>query len=75
MVEHELGGRFMIVEMVCAEVFVTEFGLFFGVVFDLIVEEIGVFVRLSTLGGMFDVCFIKDYCLVFEFGLINVTIH
>ena len=37
--------------------------------------ETGRVPELSTGGGTSDARFIKDYCPVIEFGLVNATIH
>jgi len=37
--------------------------------------ETGLTPALSTGGGTSDARFIKDYCPVAEFGLVNATIH
>ncbi len=42
---------------------------------DAIAEELGKKAELSTSGGTSDARFIKDYCPVIEFGLLNKTAH
>ena len=55
--------------------FLTEPGPLVDALRDTIREETGRTPELSTGGGTSDARFIKDYCPVIEFGLINATIH
>lgn len=55
--------------------FLTEPGPLVDALRDTIREETGRTPELSTGGGTSDARFIKDYCPVIEFGLINSTIH
>ena len=70
------GGRFRIAwEPSNADVFVTKPGPFVDVVSGAIAEVTGRQPELSTSGGTSDARFIKDYCPVVEFGLVNATMH
>jgi succinyl-diaminopimelate desuccinylase len=42
---------------------------------DAIAKVTGRHPQLSTSGGTSDARFIKDYCPVVEFGLVNATMH
>lgn len=55
--------------------FLTEPGQFTQVLQAAIKERTGMTAALTTGGGTSDARFIKDYCPVMEFGLINETIH
>jgi succinyl-diaminopimelate desuccinylase len=69
-------GRFRIEwEPSNADVFVTEPGAFVDLVRAAISEATGRVPVLSTSGGTSDARFIKDYCPVVEFGLVNATMH
>jgi succinyl-diaminopimelate desuccinylase len=70
------GGHFRIAwEPSNADVFVTKPGPFVDVVSGAIAEVTGRQPELSTSGGTSDARFIKDYCPVVEFGLVNATMH
>ena len=70
------GGHFHIEwEPSNADVFLTTPGLFVDVVSSAIAAVTGRRPDLSTSGGTSDARFIKDYCPVVEFGLVNATMH
>jgi succinyl-diaminopimelate desuccinylase len=70
------GGHFRIAwEPSNADVFVTKPGPFVHMVSDAIAEVTGRQPELSTSGGTSDARFIKEYCPVVEFGLVNATMH
>lgn len=58
-----------------ADVFLTRPGAFTKLVTSAIAETTGRKPALSTSGGTSDARFIKDYCPVVEFGLVNATMH
>jgi succinyl-diaminopimelate desuccinylase len=58
-----------------ADVFLTAPGLFVDLVSAAITDMTGRKPALSTTGGTSDARFIKDYCPVIEFGLVNATMH
>jgi succinyl-diaminopimelate desuccinylase len=58
-----------------ADVFLTKPGPFVELVSAAIAEVTGRQPELSTTGGTSDARFIKDYCPVVEFGLVNATMH
>ncbi len=58
-----------------ADVFLTKPGPFVDLVSGAIAEVTGRRPALSTSGGTSDARFIKDYCPVVEFGLVNATMH
>jgi len=58
-----------------ADVFLTKPGPFVELVSCAIAEVTGRQPELSTSGGTSDARFIKDYCPVVEFGLVNATMH
>jgi succinyl-diaminopimelate desuccinylase len=58
-----------------ADVFLTAPGPFVDLVSDAITDVTGRKPVLSTSGGTSDARFIKDYCPVVEFGLVNTTMH
>jgi succinyl-diaminopimelate desuccinylase len=58
-----------------ADVFLTKPGPFVELVSSAIAETTGRQPVLSTSGGTSDARFIKDYCPVVEFGLVNATMH
>ena len=74
-VQHETGARFFMTMQVSGESFITEGGVLLEVMQQAIEEQTGLAPELSTGGGTSDARFIKDYCPVAEFGLINATIH
>jgi len=68
------GGHFRIKwEPSNADVFLTKPGPFVDMVSGAIAEVTGRQPELSTSGGTSDARFIKDYCPVVEFGLVNAT--
>jgi len=70
------GGHFRIEwEPSNADVFLTKPGPFVDLVSSAIAEVTGRKPELSTSGGTSDARFIKDYCPVVEFGLVNTTMH
>jgi succinyl-diaminopimelate desuccinylase len=70
------GGRFRIEwEPSNADAFVTTPGPFVELVADAVAEVTGRRPKLSTTGGTSDARFIKNYCPVLEFGLVNRTMH
>src|SRR5579871_2181155 len=70
------GGRFRIEwEPSNANVFLTKPGVFVDLVSGAIAAVTGRQPELSTSGGTSDARFIKDYCPVVEFGLVNATMH
>ena len=58
-----------------ADVFLTHPGPFVELVSGAIADVTGRQPELSTSGGTSDARFIKDYCPVVEFGLVNATMH
>jgi succinyl-diaminopimelate desuccinylase len=70
------GGRFRVEwDPSNADAFVTKPGPFVELVSVVIAEVTGRQPELSTSGGTSDARFIKDYCPVVEFGLVNATMH
>jgi succinyl-diaminopimelate desuccinylase len=70
------GGSFRIAwEPSNADVFLTKPGPFVELVSGAIADVTGRQPELSTTGGTSDARFIKDYCPVVEFGLVNATMH
>lgn len=74
-VQHETGARFFLNMVVSGESFITEGGTLIEVMQEAVRAETGLTPELSTGGGTSDARFIKDYCPVAEFGLVNATIH
>ena len=74
-VEADLGGKWKVTAFEGAEAFITEPGMFVGMVQDAVEQETGLVPGLSTAGGTSDARFIKNYCPVLEFGPTNATIH
>jgi succinyl-diaminopimelate desuccinylase len=69
-------GRFRIDwEPSNADAFVTTPGPFVELVADTVAEVTGRRPKLSTSGGTSDARFIRNYCPVLEFGLVNRTMH
>ncbi|MDG1858355.1 MAG: succinyl-diaminopimelate desuccinylase [Emcibacteraceae bacterium] len=60
---------------VSGDSFLTPEGDFTKILEQAIFETTGISTELSTSGGTSDARFIKNYCPVAEFGLINKTIH
>jgi succinyl-diaminopimelate desuccinylase len=70
------GGRFRIDwDPSNAHAFVTTPGPFVDLVSAAVAEVTGRKPALSTAGGTSDARFIRDYCPVVEFGLVNRTMH
>ena len=70
------GGQFRIEwDPSNADVFLTKPGPFVELVSGAIADLTGRQPELSTTGGTSDARFIKDYCPVVEFGLVNATLH
>ncbi|MFD2181617.1 succinyl-diaminopimelate desuccinylase [Rhodoplanes azumiensis] len=70
------GARFRIDwEPSNAEAFLTAPGPFVTLVGDVITSVTGRQAELSTSGGTSDARFIKNYCPVVEFGLVNASMH
>ena len=74
-VQHETGARFFMNMVVSGESFITEGGTLIEVMQEAVRAETGLTPALSTGGGTSDARFIKNYCPVAEFGLVNETIH
>jgi len=74
-VAQQTGARFGIAMQVSGESFITKGGPLVETVTRAITAETGLTPALSTGGGTSDARFIKDYCPVVEFGLVNATIH
>nr|WP_207199597.1 succinyl-diaminopimelate desuccinylase [Rhodoplanes elegans] len=58
-----------------ADAFLTAPGPFVALVGDAITSVTGRKAKLSTSGGTSDARFIKNYCPVVEFGLVNASMH
>ncbi|MBT5185522.1 MAG: succinyl-diaminopimelate desuccinylase [Kordiimonadaceae bacterium] len=71
----EVGGEYTLDINVSGGAFLTEEGDFTKLIQDAVKVVTGIDVELSTSGGTSDARFIKNYCPVAEFGLINETIH
>jgi len=70
------GGRFRIEwDPSNADAFLTKPGPFIELVSGAIADITGRQPELSTSGGTSDARFVKDYCPVVEFGLVNATMH
>ena len=55
--------------------FITEPGQLIEIMTGAVKAELGQTPELSTGGGTSDARFVKDYCPVIEFGLVNTTVH
>jgi succinyl-diaminopimelate desuccinylase len=70
-----VGNRYTLKSVVGAETFITKS----GELSDILVKSIRDITKLepdlSTAGGTSDARYVKDYCPVVEFGLINKTAH
>lgn len=73
--EKHAGKNFTIGEYNNAESFITKNKDFVDTMVKSIIEVVGMTPEISTSGGTSDARFIKDYCPVLEFGLINSTAH
>jgi succinyl-diaminopimelate desuccinylase len=71
----ELGVRFDLTFAGTGDVFLTKPGALVSTLKDAIKSVTGRTPELTTGGGTSDARFIKDYCPVVEFGLVNATIH
>jgi succinyl-diaminopimelate desuccinylase len=74
-VAQQTGARFNITMQVSGESFITKGGPLVETVTRAILAETGLTPALTTGGGTSDARFIKDYCPVVEFGMVNATIH
>lgn len=70
-----VGGDYTLDVNLSGDAFLTEEGPFTELIKNSVREVTGQEVELSTSGGTSDARFIKNYCPVAEFGLINKTIH
>jgi succinyl-diaminopimelate desuccinylase len=68
-------GKIALDIMVSGEAFFTQPGILTDVVQNACEAVTGRRPELSTTGGTSDARFIKDYCLVCEFGLVGATMH
>lgn len=71
----DVGGEFSLDIDVSGDAFLTPEGHLSELVTGSIKQVTGLDAELSTAGGTSDARFIKNYCPVIEFGLINKTIH
>ena len=71
----EIGAKFDIVFSGRGDVFVTKPGPLVETMSQAVQTVTGKTPALTTGGGTSDARFIKDYCPVIEFGLVNKTIH
>ena len=71
----EFGARFDLTFSGTGDVFLTKPGPLVSTLKDAIKSVTGRTPELTTGGGTSDARFIKDYCPVVEFGLVNATIH
>ncbi len=69
------GGDYTLNVNLSGDAFLTEQGPFTELIRKSVKKITGRNVELSTSGGTSDARFIKNYCPVAEFGLINKTIH
>jgi succinyl-diaminopimelate desuccinylase len=69
------GIKYELVFEVSGEAFVTKAGPFTSLLRDAVRAKFGREPEFSTSGGTSDARFIKDYCPVAEYGLLNSTIH
>ena len=74
-VAQKTGARFEIAKQVSGESFITRGGPLVEAMSAAVLAETGLTPALTTGGGTSDARFIKDYCPVAEFGLVNATIH
>lgn len=70
-----IGGDYTLDVNLSGDAFLTEEGSFTDLIRNSVKQVTGKEVELSTSGGTSDARFIKNYCPVAEFGLINKTIH
>lgn len=71
----DTGAKYELKSHISGESFITQPGEFSDIVASAVKEATGVTPELSTTGGTSDARFIKNYCPVVEFGLINKTAH
>lgn len=69
------GARYTVSFAGTGDVFLTEAGPLVDTLVAAVEAETGRVPRLTTGGGTSDARFVKDYCPVVEFGLVNRTIH
>ena len=74
-VQGETGVEIGLDVQVSGESFLTPPGSFVDLVSASVKAETGVDPVLSTSGGTSDARFVKDHCLVVEFGLVGKTMH
>ena len=74
-VEASMGGSFQIEYAPFSDCFITQPCRLTDLMADAVSKVTGLTPELSTGGGTSDARFIKDYCPVIEFGLVNATIH
>jgi len=67
--------NFSLIALPSAEVFLCEDESYSNMIQDAVEEELGIRPVVSTEGGTSDARFIKNYCPVVEFGLVNKTAH
>jgi len=68
-------GQYQLTHKVSGESFITKPNFLSNIVVDAVKKITGLEPLLSTTGGTSDARFIKDYCPVVEFGLVNKTAH
>lgn len=68
-------ARYKLEPRISGEAFITQPGAWSDIVSNAVAEITGKTPELSTTGGTSDARFIKDYCPVVEFGLMNKTAH
>ncbi len=68
-------AKYKLESHISGESFITHKGHLSNVVSSAVTEVTGLVPELSTTGGTSDARFIKDYCPVVEFGLVNATSH
>ncbi len=71
----DVAGDYTLDVNVSGDAFLTSKGALSDLITDAVYAVTGKNVELSTSGGTSDARFIKNYCPVAEFGLINKTIH
>jgi len=70
-----IGGNYDMTARISGEPFLCPPGPFSDLIGDAVKKVTGQTPDLSTTGGTSDARFIKDYCPVCEFGMINQTAH
>lgn len=68
-------GNYELTYKISGESFITKPGFLSEIVVDAVKKNTGLTPVLSTSGGTSDARFIKNFCPVVEFGLINKTAH